>query len=280
MKFFSILLVCAAAAAAFMPAQAQSRRSRAARTVTSSTSSSSAATAPAEPKTGVRFVVCSPAGIDFPSPLYVRSGKEFKAIHIGARTPSPRVKPVNGVVEFWEENPNPEASADDPAAAKKAVKLPPPVFSVNVPSNAGSKSVCILSPNKEVKKTATVFFNEKDFPRKGMHIVNLSSYPLVMTTWEKSDFSDKVETKIGVYRRDKGICSENSWKFVGKKNQQVSFILSYMEKGAKMPKRIKASAFSVSDRQSIVNIIVKDPGLNRPKLITIQLADDTDDSKE
>ncbi len=277
MKFFSILLVCAAAAAAFMPAQAQSRRSRSARTVTAATPAAAEA---AEPKTGVRFVVCSPAGIDFPSPLYVRSGKEFKAIHIGARTPSPRVKPVNGVVEFWEENPNPEASSSDPSAAKKPVKLPPPVFSVNVPSTAGSKSVCILSPNKEVKKTATVFFNEKDFPRKGMHIVNLSSYPLVMTTWEKPDFSDKADAKIGVYRRDKGICSENSWKFVGKKNQQVSFILAYTEKGAKMPKRIKASAFSVSERQSIVNIIVKDPGLNRPKLVTIQLADDADDSKE
>lgn len=279
MKFFSILLVCAAAAAAFMPAQAQSRRSRAARTaVTTSTTPAAAQTA--EPKTGVRFVVCSPAGIDFPSPLYVRSGKEFKAIHIGARTPSPRVKPVNGVVDFWEENPNPEASSSDPTAAKKPVKLPPPVFSVSLPPNMGSKSVCILSPNKEVKKTSTVFFNEKDFPRRGMHIVNLSSYPLVLTTWEKPDFSDKADTKIGVYRRDKGICNENSWKFVGKKNQQVSFILAYTEKGAKMPKRIKASAFSVSERQSVVNIVVRDPGLNRPKLITIQLADDDDGSKE
>lgn len=280
MKFFSILLVCAAAAVAFMPAQAQGRRSRAARTVATTSTAPAAAAEAAEPKTGVRFVVCSPAGIDFPSPLYVRSGKEFKAIHIGARTPSPRVKPVNGVVEFWEENPNPEASANDPAAAKKPVKLPPAIFSVDVPANAGSKSVCILSPNKEVKKTATIFFNEKDFPRKGMHVVNLSSYPLTLTTWEKADFSDKVEKKIGVYRRENGICEDNSWKFVGKKGQQVSFILAYSEKGAKMPKRIKASTFVVSDRQSVVNIVVKDPGLNRPKLVTIQLAEDSGEDKE
>ncbi len=262
MKFFSILLVCAAIAA-FMPVQAQGRRARAA------ASSSLPAAENAAPKTGIRFVVCSPANIDFPSPLYVRSGKEFKAIHIGARTPSPRVRPVNGVVEFWAENPMPKSEADP----KKVVKLPPPVFTVNIPANTGSKAVCILSPNKEVKKTATLFFNEKDFPRKGMHVVNLSSYPLTLTTWEKADFSDKVESKIGVYRRENGICDDNSWKFVGKKSQQVSFILSYQEKNSPTPKRIKASTFVVSDRQSVVNLVVKDPGLNRPKLITIQLAD-------
>lgn len=280
MKFFSILLVCAAAATAIIPARAQSRRPRAARAVTTTSAAPAAAAEAAEPKTGVRFVICSPAGIDFPSPLYVRSGKEFKAIHIGARTPSPRVKPVNGVVEFWEENPNPAASADDPADAKKAVKLPPAILSVNVPANAGSKSVCILSPNKEVKKTSSVFFNEKDFPRTGMHVINLSSYPLTLTTWEKDDFSDKVEKKIGVYRRENGICDDNSWKFVGKNGQQVSFILAYSEKGAKMPKRIKASTFVVSERQSVVNLVVKDPGLNRPKLVTIQLTEGPGEGKE
>lgn len=273
MKFFSILLVCAAAAAAFMPAQAQSRRSRAARTVTAATPAAAEA---AEPKTGVRFVICSPTGIDFPSPLYVRSGKEFKAIHIGARTPSVRVKPVNGAVDFWEENPAP-VIPDDATAAKKPVKLPPPVFSVKVPANSGSKTVCILSPNKEVKKTASIFFDEKDFPRKGMHIINLSSYPLQITTWEKEDYSDKKDAKVGVYHREKGICKENSWNFVGTKGQQVSFILSYTDKGGKGLKRLKASSFVISNRQSVVNIVVKDPGLNRPKLITIQLAETTDE---
>lgn len=279
MKFFSILFVCAAAAAAFMPAQAQSRRSRSARTVTTTSATPTAAAEAAEPKTGVRFVVCSPAGIDFPSPLYVRSGKEFKAIHIGARTPSPRIKPVNGVVEFWDQNPNPEASANDPAATKKPVKLPPAVFSVSVPANAGSKSVCILSPNKEIKKTSTIFFNEKEFPRKGMHVVNLSSFPLIISTWEKSDFSDKKDAQIGVYRREKGICDNNSWKFVGKSGQRVSFNLAYQDKSSKMPKRIKASAFTISGKQSVVNIVVKDPGTNRPKLVVIQYGDDSDDDK-
>ena len=278
MKFFPILLVCAAVVA-FLPAQAQGRRSTkrtgnttpAAAPSAPSGPSASGATAEA-PKTGVRFVVCSPSGVPFPSSLYVRRGKEFKAISIGSRTPSERVAPVGGVIDFWDKDPSAGTEGDKKPSAG-AVKLPDPVFSVSVGPNVGSKAVCILSPNKELKKTNTLFLDEKDFPRKGMHIINLSSYPLQMITSESNDFKDKKESKIGVYRREDGISSSNSWSFKGEKGQQVSFILSYADQNAKTYKRIKSSTFVLSDRQSVVNVVVKDPTRNMPKLMTIQLAE-------
>ncbi len=267
MKFFSILLACAALVA-FTPAQAQGRRTR------STAAPASASAEASAPKTGIRFVICSPSGVGMPSPLYVRNGKEFMAISIGSRTPSARVKPVGGVVEFWKENPLPTAGMmSDTKAAGAQTKLPDPIFKVNVPASASSKAVCILSPNKDIEKTASIFLNEADFPRKGMHVINLSSYPLQIITSEKNDFSDAKTSKIGVYRREDGICPANSWSFTGEKGQQVGFVLSYYEKGAKAPKRIKSSSFMLSERQSVLNIVVRDPSLNRPKLMSIQLTD-------
>ncbi len=273
MKAFYLLILACAAVTALMPAQAQGRRNRPGKTAAPASSA-----VPAAPKTGVRFVVCSPSGENMPSPLYVRNGKEFTAIQIGSRTTSPRVKPVGGVVEFWKENPMPTAGMSDKKdkGAAAAAKLPDPFFKVTVPANIGSKSVCILSPSKDIEKTATLFLNESDFPRKGVHIINLSSFPLQMTISEKGDFSDKKESKIGVYRREDGISPNNSWSFKGEKGQQVGFILTYSEKGAKMPKRIKASSFTVSGQQAVINVVVKDTKLNRPRLMTIQLSDDKD----
>lgn len=278
MKFFPILLICAAVVA-FSPAQAQGRRS------TKRTGNTTPAVAPAAPgapssagataeapKTGVRFVVCSPSGVPFPGSLYVRRGKEFKAISIGSRTPSERVAPVGGVIDFWDKDPSAVTEGDKKPSAG-AVKLPDPVFSVSVGPNVGSKAVCILSPNKELKKTTALFLDEKDFPRKGVHIINLSSYPLQIITSESSDFKDKKESKIGVFRREDGISSSNSWSFKGEKGQQVSFVLSYADQAAKAYKRIKSSTFVLSDRQSVINVVVKDQTRNMPKLMTIQFAE-------
>lgn len=271
MKVFSVLLFCAAVVA-LLPAQAQGRRSR------SAAPAAAAGAEEAAPKTGVRFVICSPTGVTMPSPLYVRSGKEFKTISIGSRTPSVRVKPVGGVIEFWDQDPAPKMAEGDKKAPKPtATKLPEPIFSVTVPASAGSKSVCILSPNKEVKKTNALFLNEGDFPKKGMHIINLSSYPLQIITSESNDFKDKKENKIGVYHREDGICAENSWSFKGEKGQQVSFILSYYDKATKGFKRMKASTFVLSERQSMVNVVVKDTTRNMPKLMPIQIAESKKD---
>lgn len=270
MKISSILLVCAAVLT-MLPAEAQSRRAK--RTSSAPSAASAAGAEEAAPKTGVRFVIVSPSGERMPSPLYVRSGKEFKAISIGSRNPSVRVKPVNGVVEFWDEDPSPKPEADGDKKKNPSAELPDPIYTVSVPGSVGSKSVCILSPNKDVKKTSALFLNEGDFPRKGMHIVNLSSFPLQVMTSEKADFSDKKESKIGVYRREDGICPANSWSFKGEKGQQVAFILSYYDKATKKLKRIRSSSFVLSDRQSVINVVVRDQSRNIPKLMSIQIAE-------
>ena len=278
MKLFPILLVCAAAATLMpMNAQAQGRRSKRPSTpaapaapVTSGTSTEAEAEAP---KTGVRFVICSPSGVNMPSPLYVRSGKTFKSISIGSRTPSERVKPQNGVIEFWDKDPGASDDGESKKPASANAKLPDPIFTVKVGNTVGSKAVCILTPDKEVARTNALFLNESDFPRSGMHIINLSSFPLQMVTSESNDFKDKKESKIGVYRREDGISANNSWSFKGKKGQQVSFVLSYADKSVKGYKRIKASTFVISELQSVVNVVVKDQTRNAPKLMTIQLTD-------
>jgi hypothetical protein len=268
MKIVSLVLLCATLLT-LSPAYGQGRRSR----VKPSGAAPAAAAAEEAPKTGVRFVICSPAGTTMPSPLYVQTGDNtFKAINIGARTPSMRVKPIGGVVKFWDKDPSAEALGEEDKKKKPAGKaaLPEPIFSVSAPSG---KVVCILTPNKDVAKTQALFLKESDFPNKGMHVINLSSYPLQITTSESGDFKDKKESKIGVYRREDGISSSNSWSFKGEKGQQVSFILSYADQKTKSYKRIKSSTFVLSDRQSVVNVVVKDPTRNMPKLMTIQLAE-------
>lgn len=279
MKFFPILLICAAVVA-FSPAQAQGRRSskRSGNPTPAAAPAAPGAKPEAEaPKTGVRFVICSPSGVTLPSPLYVRSGKEFKAITIGSRTPSVRVKPVGGIIEFWDKNPAPTtAEGDKKAPTAASAKVPDPIFTVEVPATVDSQSLCILSPNKDVKKTNSLFMNEKEFPKNGMHVINLSSFPLQIITSESNTFKDKKESKIGVYRREDGICKENSWSLKGEKGQQISFILSYADKAAKDYKRIKASSFVISNRQAVINLVVKDATRNVPKLMTIQLAEQKD----
>lgn len=271
MKILPILIVCAAAVA-LLPAEAQGRRSSRA----ASGAASTKAAEPAEPSTGVRFAICSPGGISMPSPLYVQAGKEFKAIQIGSRTPSMRVRPVGGVIKFWDKDPTPPVALEDKgkkAAAPAPKDLPEPIFSVTVPAGTADKAICILSPSKEVRKTQAIFLNESAFPRKGMHVINLSSYPLQILTSETGDFKDKKESKVGVYQRENGICESNSWSFNGEKGQKVSFVLSYMEKGAKTYKRLKASTFVISGAQSMINIVVKDPTRNVPKLMPLQIAE-------
>lgn len=275
MKFFSILLIGAAAVAAIMPAEAQSRRRGASRPAPAAAAKDDSE--PKEAKTGIRFVICSADKVALPSPLFARTGKVYSEVRIGARKPSVRLKPSNGVVNFWDKNPNPAADLEAKAPGKKKeTELPDPIMSIKVPAGIGGKAICILSPHTDPKKTQSVFLNEQDFPRSGMHIINLTAYPLTLSTWEKSDFSDKKDTKVGVFFPDKGITKENSWVFRGKPGQTVNFALSYTDKKSKKPRRIKASAFAVADNMSTINIVVKGANQERPTIIPIQFVDKGD----
>lgn len=227
----------------------------------------------AAPKTGVRFVICSPDGATLPSPLFYKSGKTtFKSVSISSRTPSPRIRPEGGVVNFYGEDPTATAAAADAAGAKKEVKMPEPVLSI--PVEGTGKQLCIVVPNKAGGAPQTFFVKESAFAKSGMHIINFSSFPLKMTVASKPDFSDKKESTIGVFHRDKGICDENTWTFKGEAGQAVSFILAYKSKDAKAFKNFKASKFVVSDAQSQINVVVKDPVRETLKLLSIQMSDD------
>ena len=255
-------ITCCAALLAAAPLYAQSKASAAAADTKEA----------AVPKSGVRFVICSPSNAQLPSPLYYKSGKDFKTVNISSRVPSRRIRPEGGKVEFWDENPA-EAAADSKEKGDKK-KLPKPALSIEVPAGGG-KLLCIVVPGKDLSQTQTYFLKESDFPKKGMHIINFSSYPLKMVVSEKGDFSDQVEKTVGVFRRDEGISQNNTWSYVGEEaGKSIAFALMYKDKDAKEFKRLKASMFSISGRQAQINMVVKDGARNAPKLLSIQLMED------
>ena len=253
-------VVCCAAMLAAAPLYAQSKAG-----------ADATAKEAAVPKSGVRFVICSPSNAKLPSPLYYKSGKDYKTVNISSRVPSRRIRPEGGKVEFWDENPADTADSKEKGEKKKE---PKPVLSVEVPGGSG-KMLCIVVPGKEISQTQTYFLKESDFPKQGMHVINFSSYPLKMVISEKGDFSDSVEKTVGVFRRDEGISKNNTWSYVGEESgKSVAFALMYRDKDAKEFKRLKASMFSVSPRQAQINMVVKDAARNCPKLLSIQLMED------
>ena len=100
---YQTLSLALAALLALTPAYAQSSRgNRATR------GAAAAAAEEAAPKSGVRFVICAPNGGKLPSPLYYQSGKdEDKQARISGRIPSQRIKPIAGVISFYDQNPAP-----------------------------------------------------------------------------------------------------------------------------------------------------------------------------
>lgn len=259
-------VACCAAVLAAAPLYAQSRAATDEKT----------AEASANAKNGVRFVICSPSNTKLPSPLYYRAGKDFREIIISNRVPSARVRPIDGRVDFWEDDPSGAVAGKDGKASKSKIAdkdLPKPVLSVPVPDGT-SKMLCIVVPGEDIKKTQTYFLKEKDFPKQGLHLINFSSFPLKMTISEKGDFSDAREGTVGVFRRDEGISKNNTWSYVAEDGaKSVAFMLSYKTKDSKEFQRLRASRFTVSPKQAQINVIVKDPSRDIPKLLPIQLID-------
>ncbi len=230
------------------------------------------------PRSGVRFVICSPAGESLPSPLYCRHGKAFRAVRIGSRTPSPWIKPdADGIVRFWKEDPGPVVSEDKggkkAAAAAVTAELPEPFLAVKVPTDIGSKALCILVPSSEPGKTQSFFLNESNFPKSGVHLINFSPYPLQVILSEKGDFSDKKTANVSFFQRSEGISEKNSWTFKGEDGQTVGFMLMYKSSKDKPFQRSRASRFVVSGRQSQISVVVKDPTRDNIKMLSIQLSD-------
>lgn len=253
-----IISLLAAMLLAFVPAQAQS----AARNATEAT-----------PKTGIRFVVCSPTNAKLPSPLYYQAGKEFKPVRIGGRTPSPRIKPIGGKVSFWDQSPAPETS--DAKGKPKAAATPaiPPVMTVEIPASVGSKGLCIVVPGEKPSQSQTFFMSESEFPARGIHLINFSSTPLQMITSQKGDFSDKKISNIQPFKRSEGITKNNSWSYSGENGDIVAYMLNSKVSGQKEFKRVKMSKFIVSDRQAQITVVVKAPNSDALRMLSIQLTD-------
>ena len=228
----------------------------------------------AAPKTGFRFVVCSPSNAKLPNPLFYQAGKEFKSVRIGGRTPSPRIKPIGGKVDFWDKDPAGEQD-DTKGKAKTKVAAPttPPVLSVTIPASAGSKGLCIVVPGDKPAQSQTFFMSESDFPARGIHLINFSSSPLQMVTSQKGDFSDKKTSNIQAFKRSEGITKSNSWSYQGENGDIVAYMLNSPQPGSKEVKRVKMSKFVVSNRQAQITVVVKDPKSDALRMLSIQLTD-------
>ncbi len=250
-----------------------------------------AAAEEATPRTGVRFVIVSPSGESLPSPLYCKHGKGFRSIHIGSRAASPRVRPeAGGVVRFWKEDPSAAAAASSTGTAKggkksaaasvAAAELPAPFLTVKLPENMDSKTLCILVPTAE-GKAQTFFVGESAVPMSGVHLINFSPYPLQMTTSKKGDFSDKAVQGVSFFQRSEGISAKNSWSYRGTNGETVAFILSFQTPKDKEPRRVRASRFIVSERQSQITVVVKDPTReDQVKMLSVQLSEPTETSRK
>ena len=258
------------------------------------------ASAQTEAKTGVRFVICSATQLDVDSPFkkslwYKVNDEEAKQLSISARTASPRVKPVGGKILFYEDNPIPPKAAPGNKDAEKEAKkwkAPKVVFELET-AGAASKSFCIIKP-KSGDKADAILLDEKDFPKKGMHLINLSSCNVEISISKKGDFSDAEKTRLAGGTLNK-VVAGNKWSLKGAEHgENLAFSLSYEtekeeraadakgrtikdKNGTAVKKKVKKyvplrrSRFVVSERQSVITIIVDDA--KGVKMLSVQLAD-------
>lgn len=245
----------------------------------------------AEAKTGVRFVICSASNARIKSPLWYKVSKDKSAtVAISARTATPRVKPINNAVTFYESDPIPPADEEE---AKKWQE-PKVVFTVST-KDAPSKAFCIVKP-QEGGKVETILLDEKDFPKNGVHLINLSTKKVKIATSEKGDFSDE---KVKVLKGGilSSVTDDNKWSLSGVEHgAQLAFAISYEgvkkerkkdkkgktvkdEKGKPVMQEVKAevllrrSKFAVSGNQSQISVLVDDPASNGVKMLSIQLSE-------
>lgn len=284
MKYTAFTLMLAALVAA-APVQAQS-----------SARGKKDAAAQTEAKTGVRFVICSAANIKVKSPLWYKvSDEEADTVSISSRTATPRIKPMGGKVVFYEDNPiPPETDGKDKDGKAEKWKEPKVVFTVDT-KGAASKAFCIVMPETETK-VETIMLSESDFPKKGVHLINLSKKNVKISTSAKGDFSD---AKVTLLKggNTKSVNDSNKWSMVGANHgDQLAFHITYegvkeqrakgtggktlKDANGKIRKEkvrteitLRRSKFVVSERQSLISILVDDPARDGVKLLSIQLAD-------
>lgn len=247
-----------------------------------------------ESKTGVRFVICSAQNIKIKSPLWYKvNDEEAKTVTISSRTATPRIKPKGGKVVFYESNPIPPKEDGKKDGKAEKWQEPKVVFSVDT-KGAASKSFCIVMPESETK-VETIMLSESDFPKKGVHLINLSKKDIKISISKKGDFSD-AEVTLLKGGNTKGVNSSNKWSLVGASHgDQLAFQITYTgekeqrvtdkkgqtkKEGGKVVKKkvktdipLRRSKFIVSERQSFISIIVDDPKRDGVQMLSVQLAE-------
>ncbi len=215
---------------------------------------------------GLGFVVSSSGGARLKeNKLYYKSGKGYKSVNIAGRTVSDRVPIAGGSVALWDSDPTPQT---------KDAEVPKATLTVNVPSGSGNRPICILQLSKadgsSALKMNPIVIGSNVIPSQGQHIINLSGYPLTMYTATKSDFSDRKEAKIAPNRSNgTKVASDNIWSLRGTDGEVLSFMLMATLERGKDPVRVRASRFSVSNKQAQVTLILKDPARAGVKMESI-----------
>lgn len=234
------------------------------------------------PKNGIRFVVCTTADVQLPSPLYVKVGKDYLPITISARMPSPRIAPEGGFVKFYDTQPTIKAGNKPPKEE--------PVLTVEVPEahlGNNAKSVCIVQPTKaNDQKPRTYFLKESDFKKGGVYLINFTGSTLEIITdptgkFEGKEKRNKIAPKVKGYNISKS--DPNIWAYVGKSaaGDKVNFVLQALPpSGRGEPSRIRASVFMTNKDVSQISIVTTHPTLkNSYRLLSVQFADDEDRAK-
>ncbi len=221
-----------------------------------------------KPTTGLGFVVSASGGARLKgNQLYYSTGKGYKAVTISGRTLSDRVPVLNGKVPLWDSDPTPKTKDEE---------VPEPVITVNIPTGSGNRPICILQLSKAQGSDSVtmnpIVIGSNVIPSQGQHIINLSGYPLIMYTATKSDFSDRKENKIAPNRNGgKKVESNNIWSLRGTDGEVISFMLMATLERDKAPVRVRASRFSVSNKQAQVTLVLKNPDRAGVKMESITI---------
>lgn len=208
------------------------------------------------PKNGIRFVICSEGNTELPSPLYVKVGKDYVPVTVSRHMPSPRLTPINGVINFYKEIPESAQTGKEPVEK--------PTLSIPVPEayrSGTGKVLCIMQPASQKNgNIRTYFLKESDFPYGGLHIINLTPKTLEIVTDNTGRFEGNLKTQTISPSSTTQIISAKEgyvWSYVSKKDRQrVNYVLQAKAERGKEPVRIRSSVFMVGKDSSQISFVM------------------------
>lgn len=256
-----------------LSSNAQTTSATTKRSTTSTTDTSTLVTpkqAPAS-RTGTRFVVSRSTGGSVPRNLYyIDNNGISRLLSFPSQLPSTRIAyPRGGRYDFWDKDPRPQTAAKSSTIstgstpAVEEAPLPPPLFSVPVPSGISGQAICILQPQIAKKDSGAkntvyaCFLSEDSVPKKGQSILNLSPYNLILMTSATGDYKQRKTIQLAACRDPRKIETSNFYVFPGKSGETVYFILSVKLPNISELTRVRASNFILSPMYSQVTMVFR-----------------------